>query len=66
MKVKAPTDAIFAPRQLEERYREGQQDLHCVFIDLEWHRTESRGKTCIGALETRGARKVHHIGEGHA
>ena len=25
----------FALRQLQERYREGQQDLHCVFIDLE-------------------------------
>ena len=28
VKVKSPTDAIFALRQLQERYREGQQDLH--------------------------------------
>ena len=35
MKGKSTTDAIFALRQLQERYREGQQDLHCVFIDLE-------------------------------
>ena len=35
MKRKSTTDAIFALRQLQERYREGQQDLHCVFIDLE-------------------------------
>ena len=28
------TDAIFALRQPQERYREGQQDLHCVLIDL--------------------------------
>ena len=36
MKGKSTTDAIFALRQLQERYREGQRDLHCsVFIDLE-------------------------------
>ena len=35
MKGKSTTDAIFAPRQLQERYIEGQQDLHSVFIDLE-------------------------------
>ena len=28
-------DAIFALRQLMEKYREGQKNLHCVFIDLE-------------------------------
>ena len=28
------TDAIFALRQLTEKYREGQVSLHCVFIDL--------------------------------
>ena len=35
VKGKSATDAIFALRQLQERYREGQQDLHCVLIDLE-------------------------------
>ena len=35
VKGKSTTDAMFALRQLQERYREGQQDLHCVFIDLE-------------------------------
>ena len=35
LKVKSTSDAIFALRHLQERYREGQQDLHCVFIDLE-------------------------------
>ena len=29
------TDAIFALRQLLEKYHEGQKKLHCVFIDLE-------------------------------
>ena len=32
---KSTTDAIFALRQLQERHIEGQQELHCVFIDLE-------------------------------
>ena len=35
VKEQSTTDAIFALRQLQERYREGQQDLHSVFIDLE-------------------------------
>ena len=32
---KSATDAIFALRMLAEKYREGQRQLHCVFIDLE-------------------------------
>ena len=32
---KSTTDAIFALRMTTEEYREGQQELHCVFIDLE-------------------------------
>ena len=35
MPGKSTTDAIFALRQLMEKYREGQVPLHCVFIDLE-------------------------------
>ena len=35
VKRKSTTDVIFALRHLQERYIEGQQDLHCVFIDLE-------------------------------
>ena len=35
VKGKSIADAIFALRQLQERYRERQQDLQCVFIDLE-------------------------------
>ena len=35
VKVKSTTDALFALRQLQERYREGQQYLHCAFIDRE-------------------------------
>ena len=32
---RSTTDAIFALRQLVEKYKEGQQNLHCIFIDLE-------------------------------
>ena len=35
VKGKSTADVIFALRQLQERYRERQQDLQCVFIDLE-------------------------------
>ena len=28
-------DAMFALRMLMEKYREGQRELHCVFVDLE-------------------------------
>ena len=35
MPGKSTADAIFALRQLMEKYREGQKNLHCVFIDLE-------------------------------
>lgn len=32
---KSITDAFFALRVLVEKYREGQKELHCVFVDLE-------------------------------
>ena len=35
MPRRSTTDATFALRQLMEKYREGRQKLHCVFIDLE-------------------------------
>ena len=35
MPGKGTTDAIFALRMLKAKYREGQRELHCVFIDLE-------------------------------
>ena len=35
MPGKSTTDAIFALRQTIEKYREGRQNFHCVFIDLE-------------------------------
>ena len=35
MPGRSTTDAIFAQRQLMKKYREGQRELHCEFIDLE-------------------------------
>ena len=35
MPGKGATDAMFALRMLIEKYREGQRELHCVFVDLE-------------------------------
>ena len=35
MPGKGTPDAMFALRMLMEKYREGQRELHCVFVDLE-------------------------------
>ena len=35
MPRKGTMDAMFALRILMEKYREGQRELHCVFVDLE-------------------------------
>ncbi|KAK3555313.1 hypothetical protein QTP86_014915 [Hemibagrus guttatus] len=35
MPRKSTTDAIFALRILMEKYRDGQRELYCVFVDLE-------------------------------
>ena len=35
MPKKGNTDAMFALRMLMEKYRKGQRELHCVFVDLE-------------------------------
>ncbi|KAK3506551.1 hypothetical protein QTP70_009032 [Hemibagrus guttatus] len=35
MPRKSTTEAIFALRILMEKYRDGQRELHCVFVDLE-------------------------------
>ena len=31
---KETTDAVFALRMLMEKYREGQREIHCAFVDL--------------------------------
>ena len=35
MPGKGTTNAMFALRMLMEKYREGQRELHCVFVDLD-------------------------------
>ena len=35
MPGKGTTDAMFALRMLMKKYREGQRELHCVFVDLD-------------------------------
>ena len=35
MKGRSTEDAIFALKQLLEKYKEGQRKIHCTFIDLE-------------------------------
>ena len=35
MPGKGTTNAMFALRMLVKKYREGQRELHCVFVDLE-------------------------------
>ena len=35
MPGKETINAMFALRMLMEKYREGQRELHCVFMDLE-------------------------------
>ena len=35
MPGKGTADAMFALRMLIEKYREGQSELYCVFVDLE-------------------------------
>ena len=52
------TDAIFTLRMMIEKYRDGQKELHCVFIDVEkaydrvprqelWHCMRQAGVTEI-------------------
>ena len=45
MPGKGTTNAMFALRMLMEKYREGQRELHCVFVDLEKVTTGFRGKS---------------------
>ena len=35
MSGKGTTDTMFSLRMFMEKYREGQRELHCVFVDLE-------------------------------
>ena len=47
MPEKGITDAIFALRMLMEKYRKGQRELHCVFVDPEKAYDRVPRKSCI-------------------
>ena len=65
MQGKGTTVAMFALRILMEKYREGQRELHCVFVDLEkaydmvareelWYcmtKIRNSGKVCATSTE---------------
>ena len=62
VKGKSTTDAMFALRQLQERYREGQQVLHCVFIDLEKAYDKSpEGRTVLVHARQGGRAGVNSV-----
>ena len=46
MPGKGTTNVMFALRMLMEKYREGQRELNCVFVDLE-KRQGSAGKAVV-------------------
>ena len=46
MPGKGTTHVMFALRMLMEKYREGQKQLHCVFIDLEKAYDRVHEKSC--------------------
>ena len=60
MPGKRTTDAMFALRMLMEKYREGQKELHCAFVDLcrESLRQGSTGRVVLLHEKIRNSAKV--------
>ena len=69
MPGKGTIDAMFTLTMLMEKYREGQRELHCVFVDLEkaydrfsreelWYCMEKSG------MEEKYVRLVQNMYEG--
>ena len=55
MPGKGTTDAMFALRMLMEKYKEGQRELHCVFVSL---RQGSTGRAVVLHEKIRNSGKV--------
>ena len=59
MPGKGTIDAMFALRMLMEKYREGQRELYCVFVDLEKaYERASVGKAVVLYEKIRNSGKV--------
>ncbi len=69
MPGRSTTDAIFALRMMMEKYREGQKELHCVFIDLESgaeiYRSGAERRAVVLHEVLGSGREVCEGGEGH-
>ena len=51
MPGKGTTDAMFALRMLMKKYRKGQRELHCVFVDLEKALRQGFAKRAVALYE---------------
>ena len=68
MPGRSTTDAIFALRQLLEKYHQGQKKLHCVFIDLEMAYDRVPRKevwNCMRHENEGSAREIHQDSARH-
>ena len=59
MPNRTTTDAIFALRQIMEKYREGQKALYIVFIDLEKAYDSLKAGSLEMSQRKDGTRKIH-------
>ena len=57
--------AIFALRMLIEKYREGQRELHCVFVDLEKVNDRQPREELWSGMRKSGGAEEYVSGAGH-
>ena len=51
MPGKETTDAMFSLTMLMQKYRKGQRELHCVFVDLEKQLTTGSARRAVVLYE---------------